>query len=67
MGDFNDWDTKAHPMNRQHDGAWLLQIPLRHGHHHYQFLIDGKSTFDPRAQGTARNHVGEKVSLVAVS
>jgi|HubBroStandDraft_5_1064220.scaffolds.fasta_scaffold627787_1 1,4-alpha-glucan branching enzyme len=67
IGDFNDWDPTAYPMNRQPDGNWLIQIPLHHGHHHYQFLIDGKPTLDPKAQGIARNEKDEKVSLIAVS
>ncbi|MDB6108773.1 MAG: glycoside hydrolase family 13 domain protein [Pedosphaera sp.] len=67
IGDFNDWDPAAYPMKRQVDGAWLIQIPLNHGHHHYQFLVDGKPTLDPRAQGIARNEQNEKVSLLAVS
>jgi len=67
MGDFNDWSQEANPMKRQPDGAWLLQLPLHHGHHHYRFLVDGKPTLDPRAQGIARDHTGNKVSLIAVS
>jgi len=66
-GDFNDWDLTAHPMERQPDGAWLIQVPLNHGHHHYRFLVDGKPVLDPRAQGIARDHQGTKVSLIAVS
>ncbi len=66
-GDFNDWDTSAHPMKRQPDGAWLLQVPLNHGHHHYRFVVDGKAVLDPRAHGVARDHQGQKVSLIAVS
>lgn len=67
IGDFNDWDPRSHPMERQHDGGWLIQVPLTHGHHHYQFLIDGKAALDPKAQGVARNHRNEKVSLIAIS
>lgn len=67
IGDFNDWHPNATPMKRQHDGAWLVQISLSHGHHHYQFLVDGNPTLDPRAQGIARNEKNEKVSLMAVS
>ncbi|MBI4326490.1 MAG: isoamylase early set domain-containing protein [Chloroflexi bacterium] len=67
MGDFNDWDPASHPMKRQPDGAWLIQIPLNHGHHHYQFLVDGKPTLDPQAHGIARDHMDEKISLLAVS
>lgn len=66
-GDFNDWHPTSHPMKRQPDGAWQISLPLHHGHHHYRFLVDGKPMLDPKAQGIARDHQGEKVSLVAVS
>jgi 1,4-alpha-glucan branching enzyme len=66
-GDFNQWDPVASPMRRQPDGAWLLQVPLHHGHHQYVFLVDGKPMLDPRAHGVARDPKGEKVSLIAVS
>jgi 1,4-alpha-glucan branching enzyme len=66
-GDFNDWDPTAHPMKRQPDGNWLVQVNLNHGHHHYRFLVDGKPVLDPRAQGIARDHEGAKASLLAVS
>src|SRR5262245_18424203 len=64
--DFNDWDSTAHPMTRQSDGAWRIEVPLTHGHHLYLFVIDGKPVLDPNAQGIARNERDEKVSLVAV-
>ncbi len=67
VGDFNDWNPTAHPMTRQFDGTWSAQLQLSHGHHHYLFLVDGKPTLDPRAQGIARNELNEKVSLIAVS
>jgi len=67
IGDFNDWTPNATPMRKQIDGSWMAQIPLNHGHHHYQFLVDGKAVLDPRAQGIARNEKNEKVSLLSVS
>jgi 1,4-alpha-glucan branching enzyme len=67
VGDFNHWDPAAHPMQQQPDGAWLLQVPLHHGHHHYRFLIDGSPALDPRAHGVARDPKGEKASLIAIS
>jgi len=67
VGDFNEWDTRAHPMLLQPDGAWLIQVPLHHGHHQYRFMVDGKPELDPRASGVARNRAGERVSLIAVS
>lgn len=67
VGDFNDWHPDANPMRRMPDGAWMLQVELSHGHHHYMFLVDQQMRLDPKAQGIARNEQGEKVSLIAVS
>jgi 1,4-alpha-glucan branching enzyme len=67
VGDFNDWRPDAHPMIRQPDGSWHVVIPLNHGHHHYQFLVDNRPTLDPRATGIARNEKNERVSLIAIS
>jgi len=67
IGDFNQWTANTHPMSQQPDGSWFVQVPLHHGHHHYQFLVDGVPTLDPRAQGIARNQRNERVALIAVS
>ena len=67
VGDFNQWDAAAHPMNQMPDRSWLLKVELKHGHHRYAFLVDGVLTLDPRAQGITRNDKGERVSLVPVS
>jgi len=66
-GDFNGWEAKAHPMQRLLDGAWRAEILLPHGHHRYVFVVDGRPTLDPNAQGVARDDQGQRVSLVAVS
>jgi len=67
VGDFNKWDATSHPMKRQVDGGWFLQVELTHGHHRYRFLVDGKPVQDPQATGIARNERNEQVSLIAVS
>ena len=67
VGDFNDWRVGANPMMKQPDGSWQIQLPLHHGHHHYQFLVDGNPRLDPKAMGVARNEKNERVSLIAVS
>jgi 1,4-alpha-glucan branching enzyme len=67
VGDFNGWDPAAHLMKRMPDRAWLLTVELKHGHHRYAFLVDGKLTLDPHAQGITRNDKGERVSMVPVS
>ena len=67
VGDFNGWDEASHPMRRQVDGSWFLQVQLTHGHHSYRFLVDGEPMLDPRATGTGRDERNERVSLIAVS
>jgi len=67
VGDFNDWNPRANPMDRQPDGGWIARIPMHHGHHRYLFMVDGERMLDPRAHGQARMENNEKVSLVAVS
>jgi len=68
VGDFNRWNPRAHPMQRQPDGAWLVKVELKHGHHRYAFLVDGQHlVLDPQAMGITRNDQNERVSLVAVS
>jgi 1,4-alpha-glucan branching enzyme len=67
LGDFNQWDARANPMRRQPDGAWTVQLQLNHGHHQYQFLVDGQPTLDPRAQGVSKHPSMGRVSIIAVS
>ncbi|MDA1276884.1 MAG: glycoside hydrolase family 13 [Verrucomicrobia bacterium] len=67
IGDFNEWRPDENLMELQPDGAWTLQVLMCHGHHHYQFLVDGEHKLDPRAQGIGRNERNERVSLIAVS
>ena len=31
MGDFNQWNAESHPMERQFDGVWRLELELDHG------------------------------------
>ena len=69
IGDFNDWQPAAHPMQRMPDGCWTARLELRHGSYRYLFLVDGKPVLDPRAQGNVRkpNDQYEAASLLAVS
>ena len=67
IGDFNAWDPTSHPMRRRVDGWWFIEVPLAHGHHRYQFLVDDKPTLDPQAAGITRNERNERVSLLALS
>lgn len=41
-GTFNNWDSKANPMEPSGDGRWSLRLDLPPGRHEYKFLIDGE-------------------------
>ena len=42
MGDFNNWNSKKHPMKSDGDDAWNKTVMLSYGKHEYKFLIDGE-------------------------
>lgn len=67
VGDFNGWDTEAHPFRRQPDGGWVTRVDLPHGHHRYLFVVDGEPILDPRASGQTRDENDCVFSLIAVS
>ena len=67
VGDFNEWQPAANPMQQMPDGHWMLSMELRHGHHQYFFLVDGQPVLDPNALCVARNDRNDPVSLIAVS
>jgi 1,4-alpha-glucan branching enzyme len=67
LGGFNGWNPASHPMRRREDGWCSVEVQLAHGHHQYQFLVDGKPLLDPNGAGISRNERNERVSLVAVS
>ena len=42
VGDWNGWDSAAHPLEYRGDGVWETTVILRTGsEYQYQFLIDG--------------------------
>ena len=67
IGDFNGWTPGANPMTRMPDGGWVIRMELPHGHHRYQFLVDGVPTLDPNPMGKVHNERNETVSLIAIS
>jgi 1,4-alpha-glucan branching enzyme len=57
-GDFNNWDTRAAPMEKGPDGNWRLGVPLGPGRYEYRFFADGVWQDDPGAQQRAANSLG---------
>lgn len=43
VGDFNNWDETATPMERLKDGRFKVTLELpKDGEYHYRYLVNGK-------------------------
>jgi hypothetical protein len=69
VGDFNDWDKNATPLQRiPKGGAWVVQLQLRPGNYAYAFVVDGERWVpDPVAPRAASDDFGVPNSVVAVA
>ena len=66
VGDFNDWNAIAHPMQRNADGSWSLTLDLEPGRE-YQFRYctgEGAWHNDPAADAYIANPFGSENSVV---
>ena len=68
VGDFNGWDKRADPMQKDSYGSWETTLILPIGKYEFKFMVDGQwreSLEDeltaPNKYGTFNNvvHVGE--------
>ncbi|MGQ0714970.1 MAG: isoamylase early set domain-containing protein [Gemmatimonadaceae bacterium] len=67
VGDFNDWDSEASPLQRQGKGVWTITIPLAPGRYQYTFVVDGTSwVADPGAPRTLEDDFGRPNSVITV-
>lgn len=69
VGDFNDWNPAAHPMERTPTGGtWTVTVPLEAGRHEYSFVVDGKHWMpDPAAPLAPDDGFGVANSVLLVS
>ncbi|NOY81726.1 MAG: hypothetical protein GXP31_12085 [Kiritimatiellaeota bacterium] len=65
-GDFNEWAPAARRMVRVKDGSFRARMRLAPGRYEYKFVVDGKWTADPGAEGLAPNGFGGYNSVVQV-
>ena len=68
VGDFNDWDTAATPLQPTGSaGAWIVTVPLPPGRYRYGFVIDGTRWLaDPGAPPAPDNDFGTPNSVLTV-
>jgi hypothetical protein len=66
VGDFNQWNPTAVPLERLSDGTWIADVPLAPGRYAYAFVVDGKLEADPTAPRAADGDFGVSNSIVMV-
>ncbi len=57
-GDFNDWNTNAHPMKKDKNGVWEIMVSLQPGRYEYRFFVDGIWQNDTSCDGCIANDFG---------
>lgn len=67
-GDFNGWDSRAMPMQRQGSSdVWKIAIALPPGRHVYSFVVDGTEwVIDPLAPRAEFDELGP-ANVIAIS
>jgi len=67
VGDFNDWDPAATPLQRVDGQGWWVVVNLRPGRYRYSFVVDGTRWIaDPSAPRAADNDFGTENSVVTI-
>lgn len=67
VGDFNQWDAKATPMERGQGATWTVALPLAPGRHVYAFVVNGAQWLaDPSAPLAPDDGFGVANSVVLV-
>ncbi len=66
VGDFNDWSTCSHPLERQTDGSFSQTLKLKAGREYrYRYFMDGyRWTTDSVADGAITNQLNTLDSIV---
>ena len=68
VGDFNDWDPAANPLQRVADGVWAVTIPLRPGRYRYTFIVDGARWLrDPSSPPALEDDFGAPTSVITIA
>ncbi|HKN64678.1 MAG TPA: glycogen-binding domain-containing protein [Gemmatimonadaceae bacterium] len=67
VGDFNNWDAHATPLEREpRSTLWSVTVPIQRGRHVYAFLVDSVWTIDKRAPVARDPDFGVTGSVILV-
>lgn len=66
IGDFNDWNPSAIPLERS-QSQWTVTLQLKPGRYRYSFVVDGKRWQADPATPPAMDEFGTPTSVVTVA
>jgi 1,4-alpha-glucan branching enzyme len=66
VGDFNQWNSKKHPMKKDSNGIWKKNVMLFPGRYEYRFFVDNRWENDPENPQTCLNRFGSKNNFIVV-
>lgn len=67
VGDFNNWDERATPLEREPGSTlWSATVPIQRGRHIYAFIVDSVWTTDKRAPVARDPDFGVTGSVILV-
>lgn len=69
LGEFNDWELRSHPLDRQEDGSFRLTVALPAGRdYRFRYLLDGERwQNDTGADDYRFNQFGSQDSILDLS
>ena len=57
-GEFNNWNPDRHPMEKDDEGFWRVELRLPPGRYEYKLVVDGHWWEDVGDANNARNPFG---------
>jgi 1,4-alpha-glucan branching enzyme len=66
VGEFNNWNPDADPMQRDKNGTWTKTKRLSPGNLEYKFLVDNEWIQDPQNMRVCSNCFGTQNNIVKV-
>ena len=66
VGEFNDWNPDADPMQRGENGTWTKTKKLSPGNVEYKFWVDGEWKQDPENLRACPNCFGTQNNIAKV-
>jgi 1,4-alpha-glucan branching enzyme len=66
VGDFNNWNPDADPMQKNGNGKWTKTKMLSQGNYEYKYCVDGEWMHDPQNLRVCMNCFGTQNNIVKV-